>query len=116
MKKLFLFALVFLAIPSGMSARKSGQRTSATLNLSPTIWVSQDTINVTGSGYKARKPVAIDVVGPIPLTVDTVADSSGQVSVQLPYTAFAPGSYTASAYQTMAGTSTLMATTGFEAQ
>lgn len=119
MKTLLPFVVVLLVIPLGTSAAKGGKphaALGATLNLSPSIWVSQDTISVTGSGYKARKPVTIDVAGPVSLTVDTVANSSGGVSVSLPYTEFTPGSYAVSSYQTLGSALTLMAATGFEAQ
>jgi hypothetical protein len=116
MKNPFVLFAVLLALPLGMSAGKGPIQPSATLNLSPYIWVSGDTINVTGVSYRARKPVTVEVVGPVSLTVTTLASSSGNLAASLPYTEFTPGTYTVSAFQTQGGTLTLMATSGFEAQ
>ena len=110
----FLLVAASLITEDSLFAKKSAPPpASATITVSPSVYVSGTAISFAGSGFGAWQTVSIEVQGVTFVSIYTQANSRGNVSVSFPGGLnLASGFYTVTAFQSNG----LIATTSLEVQ
>jgi alpha-D-ribose 1-methylphosphonate 5-triphosphate synthase subunit PhnH len=85
MKRLTILLTLLATLTLALSAGKTpGATHSATIIVSCSVCTVGEPMTVTGSGYAARRNVAINVSGPNYLSMSVTADNRGNISVYYP--------------------------------
>ena len=80
----------------GLFALAGGKATSGapTVTVNCTVCTANQSLIITGSGYKARSRVQLDIEGAVSYTIVTAADSNGDIYVDFGTTlCYNPGPY-----------------------
>jgi hypothetical protein len=118
MKHLTSYALLLVAASlitetSLVAKKKPVPPASATITVSPSVYVAGTPISFVGSGFGAWQAVSIEIQGPMFHSIYSQASNKGDLSVNLPGGLnLESGSYGVTAFQSNG----LTASTGFEVQ
>lgn len=96
----------------GLFALAGGKPTASapTVTVNCTDCTANQSLIITGSGYKGRSRVQLDIEGPVSYTIVTSADSKGNIAVDFGTTlCYNPGAYVVYASVVSGGSTTLVA-------
>lgn len=94
MKSTIMLIALTVFTPLALLAGKGAGTATPTVTVSCTVCTADQSLVITGSGYKSRSRVQIEIEGPVSYGITTAADSDGNIYLDFGTTlCYNPGGY-----------------------